>query len=150
MRILGIDPGYERMGVAILEKNKLLCSDCLRTPAKTDFEKRLLRLGEELEKIIKKWKPQAVALEELYFTKNQKTGMAVAEVRGMIKYICARHKLPIRQFTPQQVKLAVTGYGGADKAQVGRMVGLMLKLDKRTRLDDELDAIAVALSYPQG
>lgn len=150
MKILGIDPGYGRVGVAILDKQDLcetvLFSACLQTSAKLDFAERLGQIGGELEKIIKKWKPQTLAVENLFFTANQKTAMRVAETRGMIIYLGQKHRLLIKEFTPLQVKMSVSGYGKADKKQVIEMVCLLTKMEKRPKYDDEYDAIAVALT----
>jgi len=150
MIILGIDPGYERLGVAILEKKKgkedLLFSDCIRTSAKNPFNERLFYIGEELKKIIKKWKPDIVAVEKLFFTTNQKTAMQVSEVRGLIIYLAILHKSELREFTPLEIKTAVVGYGKAEKRQVEHMVKTILKLKEKKRDDDEIDAIACALT----
>lgn len=151
MRILGIDPGYERMGVAVIEKERgraerLLWSDCLRTSARLDFLERLHSLGAEIESAITRWKPDAMALETLFFAKNQKTASAVAEVRGMLLYIAGCHGLAVHQFTPLQVKVATTGYGKAGKEQVAAMIRALLRPKKSPKLDDEYDAIAVALT----
>lgn len=151
MRVLGIDPGYDRMGVAIIEKQTnqeiLLFSTCLSTNPKDDFCDRLLSLGLDLEKIIKSWKPNALATEKLFITNNQKTATNVAEVRGMVGYIARRAGLTIAEYTPLQIKLAVTGYGKATKNQVTDMIGKLVKMDKTTRLDDEYDAIGIALTH---
>ncbi len=160
MRILAFDPGYERMGVAVVEKQKgkeiLLHADCVRTSAKNTFPERLRVLGEEAEKLLGKWKPSAVALEEVYFEKNAKTAMQVAEVRGMLTYLAAARSLPVFQYTPMEVKVAVTGSGRGDKKAMALMVPRLIALPQKKRLDDELDAIAIALTclaserYPQG
>ncbi|HYF13126.1 MAG TPA: crossover junction endodeoxyribonuclease RuvC [Candidatus Paceibacterota bacterium] len=149
-KVLAFDPGYERLGAAVIEKNgkeRLLYSDCIRTSATVPFAQRLSILGKEVEKLIKKFKPDAVALEEVYFEKNAKTAMQIAEVRGMLTYIAASHNISISHFTPLQVKVAITGYGKSDKKAVEHMVTRLLPLPPRKRLDDELDAIAVGLTY---
>src|SRR3989344_809297 len=149
MRILAFDPGYERLGVAVLEKNKkeeLLFSDCIRTSAKLNFAQRLAELGAAAEALIKKWGPDAVALEEIFFENNAKTAMQVAEVRGMLTYITASSTLPLYQYTPAQVKVAVTGNGRADKKAVGVMVRKITSLPAGRQVDDELDAIAVGIT----
>jgi crossover junction endodeoxyribonuclease RuvC len=149
-RILAFDPGYERLGVAVVEKNNnrdlLVYSDCIRTDAKLPFSERLRILGEETEKLIKKFKPSGVALEEVYFEKNAKTAMQIAEVRGMLTYIAAKNGLTLHQYTPLEVKVAITGYGKSDKKAVETMVGKLVILPTKKRLDDELDAIAVGLT----
>jgi crossover junction endodeoxyribonuclease RuvC len=159
MRVLAFDPGFERLGVAVVEKIKkeeLLYSNCLRTAASLPFPERLASLGNAVETLLKKWKPDVVALEELYFAKNEKTAMKVAEVRGMLVYVAAARGLEIYQYTPMQVKVAVTGYGGGDKKAVAAMVPRLVTLPAGKRLDDEMDAIAVGLTclasvriYPQ-
>ena len=149
MRILAFDPGYERLGVAVLEKNKkeeLLFSDCIRTSAKLNFAQRLAELGAAAEALIKKWGPDAVALEEIFFENNAKTAMQIAEVRGMLTYVAASSNLPLYQYTPAQVKVAVTGNGRADKKAVGVMVRKITSLPAGRQGDDELDAIAVGIT----
>jgi len=150
MIILGIDPGYERLGVAILEKKKgkeeLLFSDCIKTSAKIPFNERLFILGKELEKIIKKWKPDATAVEKLFFTTNQKTAMMVSEIRGLIIYLAMLHKTRLYEYTPLEIKTAVVGYGKAEKRQVEHMVKTILNIQNKKRYDDETDAIACALT----
>jgi crossover junction endodeoxyribonuclease RuvC len=150
MRILAFDPGYERLGVAVLEKQNgkevLLYSDCIRTKAVLSFPERLAELGKATEALIEEWQPQGVALEEVFFEKNAKTAMQVAEVRGALTYIAASRGLVLYQYTPGEVKIAVTGYGKSDKKAVEAMVPKLIKLEARKRLDDELDAIAVGLT----
>ena len=157
MRVLAFDPGYERLGVAVLEKENgkevLLYSACVRTSAALEFPERLKKLGEETEVLIKKWKPNAVALEEIFFEKNAKTAMQVAEVRGALIYIAAARGIKIYSYTPGEVKVAVTGYGGSDKRAIAAMVPKLLRLysnpDAKVgarKLDDELDAIAVGIT----
>lgn len=150
MRVLAFDPGYERLGAAVLEKQNgkevLLHSECIRTSAKSDFAVRLKELGKAAEALIKKWKPGCVALEEVFFEKNAKTAMQVAEVRGALTYIAASKNITVYQYTPGEVKIAVTGYGRAGKADIALMVPKLLALPPRKRLDDELDAIAVGIT----
>lgn len=150
MRVLAFDPGYERLGVAVLDKErgkeKLIYSDCIRTSAKHTFPERLLKLGETAELLMKKWKPDAVALEQVFFEKNAKTAMQVAEVRGTLTYLAALHQIPVMQYAPAAVKIAITGYGRSDKAAVGLMVQRLVRISSKTRLDDEMDAIAVGIT----
>jgi len=152
MIILGIDPGYERLGVAILEKKQgkesLLFSGCVKTSSKLEFSDRLVILGKEIEKIIKKYKPKVAAIEKVFFTTNQKTAMRVAEVRGMLIYLAIANKLKVEEPTPLQIKMALTGYGKADKNQIKEMVKNILNLDLEEKKygDDEIDAIAAAVS----
>jgi crossover junction endodeoxyribonuclease RuvC len=152
MRILGIDPGFERLGVAILEKNKgdkkerVLFSECFKTSAKLEFSERLTMLGEEVRKIIKKYKPEILSIETLFLTSNQKTVMRVAEARGVVIYEASRAGLKIFEASPPQIKIATTGYGASDKAQIIKMVKILVEIDKSKKSDDELDAIAIALT----
>jgi crossover junction endodeoxyribonuclease RuvC len=149
-KVLAFDPGYERLGVAVVEregsKESLLYSDCVRTKATLSFEDRLLALGEEAEALIKKFAPEAVALEEIYFQKNEKTATKIAEVRGLLTYIARKAGLPVHHFTPQEVKIAVTGYGKSDKHAVSAMVSRLVRLPAKKRLDDEMDAIAIGIT----
>lgn len=152
MKILGIDPGYERLGIAILEKNKgdkkerVVYSDCFKTSAKIPFEERLLLLGKEVGRIVDLYKPDGLAIETLFFQNNQKTAMSVAEVRGMILYLAKCADLKIQEFTPLQVKVAVAGHGQGDKRAVTDMVTKLVVIEKEIKHDDEYDAIAIALT----
>ncbi len=158
--ILGIDPGYGRIGIAVIEKGggvptspklrgtkeKLLHSECFEISAKISHPERLLALGNKVAKIIKKYKPDHVAVETLLFSKNQKTALQVAEARGVILLEAARKNILVREFNPNQIKLAITGYGKSDKKQVTSMVEKLIKMSSKKRLDDEYDAIAIALT----
>ena len=162
MRILGIDPGYERLGIAMLEKNtearpqgkeKVIFSECFKTSAKLEFSERLNLIGEEVGKIIKKYQPEILAIETLFLTTNQKTVMRVAEARGVVIYEAANAGMKIFEATPLQIKIATTGYGKANKEQMVKMVKILVDIDKlkdhaigRQASDDELDAIAIALT----
>ncbi|HEX8993832.1 MAG TPA: crossover junction endodeoxyribonuclease RuvC [Candidatus Paceibacterota bacterium] len=150
MRILAFDPGFERLGTAVLEKTSgretLIHSSCIRTPKELPFSERLQLLGQATEALIAEHAPKAVALESLYFENNAKTAINVAAVRGILSYIAAVHHLPVYEYTPLQVKIAVTGYGKSDKAAVAAMVPRLIALPERKRLDDEIDAIAVGLT----
>lgn len=150
MRVLAFDPGFERLGIAVVEKQNgkevLIASHCVRTDAKLPFPTRLRQLGEAVETYIEEWKPTVAALENLYFENNAKTAMNVAAVRGMLTYIAAARGLPVYEYTPLQVKVAITGYGKSDKAAVAHMVGRLVRLEEKKRLDDEMDAIAIGLT----
>ncbi|MDO8572787.1 MAG: crossover junction endodeoxyribonuclease RuvC [bacterium] len=150
MRVLAIDPGYERLGIAVLEKKDgkeiLLYSDCFKTSSKLPFENRLILIGEELSRIIGVYKPEALAIETLFFNSNQKTAMRVAEARGVIIYASVSRGLTLYEYTPLQIKIAVTGYGKADKEQVSFMIQKLLGLTGDARHDDETDAIAVGIT----
>ena len=152
MRILGIDPGFERLGVAVLEKNKgdkkekVIFSECFHTSAKLEFSKRLLLIGKEVKNIIKKYKPEILSIETLFLTTNHKTVMHVAEARGVIIYEAIKVSLKIFEASPPQIKIATTGYGKADKNQIIKMVKILVDIDNSKKSDDELDAIAIALT----
>ena len=152
IRILGIDPGFDRLGVCILDKEKnketLIYSSCITTSKKDSFEKRLGDIGTGLEKIFKKYKPDELAIETIFFTKNQKTVIAVAEVRGVCLYLSHIHGLSTHEYSPPEIKLAVAGAGNATKTDISHMVPKILKKQiKAGLLDDELDAIAIALCH---
>lgn len=152
IRILGIDPGFDRLGVCILDKegNKetLVFSTCITTSRKDTFEKRLLQLGEELETIIKNYSPQELSIETLFFTNNQKTIITVAEVRGICIYLAYKYGATLFEYSPPQIKLAITGYGKATKEDIATMVPKILKQPLLINtLDDEIDAIAIALTH---
>lgn len=152
MRVLGIDPGFERLGLAILEKNKkdkkerVIFSECFKTSAQLNFSERLFSIGEEIRKIIKKYKPEILSIETLFLNTNQKTVMRVAEARGVAVYEAARAGLRIFEASPPQIKIATTGYGASDKAQIIKMVKILVEIDEKKKSDDELDAIAIALT----
>jgi crossover junction endodeoxyribonuclease RuvC len=149
-RILSVDPGYDRVGVAVLErvdgKERLLFSDCIQTEKSDPYEHRLRAVGERLENLIDEYQPAIFACESIFFAKNQKTAIDVAGSRGMILYIATKHGLPIFEYTPNQIKIAVTGHGRSDKEQVIFMIKRLVSIDKATALDDEYDAIAVGLT----
>jgi crossover junction endodeoxyribonuclease RuvC len=151
MKIIAIDPGYERMGIAVLEKiagkEILVFSDCVKTDSKAPHEERLKIIGENINAIIKKYKPAALAIETLFFKNNAKTAMKVSEARGVMLYEAANNKLKVLEFTPLQIKVAVTGYGKSEKEQVTAMVKRLIKIHEPIKYDDEYDAIAVGLTY---
>lgn len=150
-RVIGIDPGFDRCGVAIVEKGKgkerLLFSTCITTNSKDIHEARLLHIGEELGSIISKWKPKALAVEKLFFNLNVRTALKVAEARGVILYEAAKFGIEIYEYSPQAIKIAVSGYGKASKAQVETMALKLLGLKGKPRYDDETDAIAVGITH---
>ena len=152
MKILAIDPGYERLGIAVIEKNKgekenLLFSKCFRTSSKEDHNIRLSKLGEEIEKVIEEYKPEKLAIETLFFSKNTKTALKVAEARGVIIERCTSLGLDVKEFSPQEIKIAVTGSGSSDKNQVMKMIPLLIKVGDLKKQDDEFDAIATGLTF---
>jgi len=151
MKIIAIDPGYERLGIAILEKTNgkeiLLFSECFITSTKEKHEDRLGLIGGEIEKIIKKYQPEAMVIETLFFKTNAKTAMKVSEARGVMLYEAAKNNLKLVEFTPLQIKVAVTGYGKSGKDQVTEMVKKLIKINQPIKYDDEYDAIAVGLTF---
>ncbi len=162
MKILGIDPGYDRVGIAIIEKLRtqkeiVLYSDCFKTSTHDTFFMRLEQVGKGVENVIKKYKPDILAIESLFITKNQKTAMHVSEARGVIIYEAIKNGLKVFEYSPPQIKTAVTGYGSSDKDHVMKMIPLLVKMSSKKAQDDEYDAIAVALTclasehkgYPQ-
>lgn len=153
MKILSIDPGYERVGISILEKTsngsggeKLIYSDCFKTSKELSFIERLELVGNEVERIIKKYKPNAFAIEKLFFNTNQKTATNVSEVRGALIYIALKNKLKVFEYTPLQIKVAVCGDGHGDKEQVIAMVKNLIQIEKEIKYDDEYDAVAIGLT----
>ncbi|MEA3399078.1 MAG: crossover junction endodeoxyribonuclease RuvC [Patescibacteria group bacterium] len=145
MKILAIDPGYEKVGIAIVGK-KLFYSDCFKTKNSLPFEERLLKIGIEIEKIIKKYKPNTLAIEKLYFNSNQKTAMGVSEARGVIIYTAIKNNLKVFEYTPAQIKVATTGYGRATKRMVMDIIPKLIEVKKHINSDDEFDAIAVGIT----
>jgi crossover junction endodeoxyribonuclease RuvC len=150
MRILAIDPGYGRCGVAVLEKaggkEHLIFSECVETSSKTPFPVRLAEVVARCKQAIEREKPAEMSIEKLYFATNQKTAMQVAEVRGALIALAAQHGLPVYEYTPMQVKAAL-GYGKADKKQVTKMLHMLVKINKPIKHDDEYDAIAVGVTH---
>lgn len=151
MRVLAIDPGYGRCGVAIVEKNFgkeiLLYSTCIETSAKSNFPERLAIIVDTCVRLMKKHAPDCVALEKLFFTKNQKTAMHVAEVRGALISAASNAGLKVFEYTPGEVKSAAAGSGGADKKAVATMLRALVKIEKQIEHDDEYDAIAIAITH---
>lgn len=151
-RVIAIDPGYERMGIAVIEKKgaqkeDLLFSECFKTPATITHDKRLALLGQEIKKIIKEYEPTDMAIEELFFSNNQKTAMRVAEARGVIIYEASLKEITVYEYKPVEIKIAVTGYGKSTKDQVTSMVKRLIKIPAKVKIDDEFDAIAIGLTH---
>jgi crossover junction endodeoxyribonuclease RuvC len=150
MRILGIDPGIERVGIAVIDKvggkEIYVYSECFKTSAKLSHAERLALIGTEIARVVKEHQPTGMAIEKLFFETNTKTAMSVAEARGMMLYVCSLANLAIFEYTPLQIKVAVTGYGKSDKTGVMHMVPMLVKLPNRKMIDDEVDAIAIALT----
>jgi crossover junction endodeoxyribonuclease RuvC len=150
MRVLAVDPGYDRLGLAVMDKingqEVLVYSCCIETNKKESIAKRLHQIGEAFEKLILEHKPDQVAIEKLFFNKNQKTAMAVAESRGVVTFLATRNNCEVVEFGPGEIKVAVTGYGSSDKRAVMEMLKRLVPNLPDTALDDEYDAIAVAVT----
>ena len=151
MRILGIDPGYGITGFGVVDADrgscKLVTCGAITTPAGMDFSARLSIIYEDMRQLIEKAKPDAVAIEELFFGQNVTTGIGVAQSRGVILLAIHQAGLPVTSYKPMQIKQAVVGYGNATKRQVQDMTKRLLGLDKMPKPDDAADAIAIALCH---
>lgn len=151
MRILGIDPGTATVGWAIIEHSgcepQTIAYGHINTPAGMPLERRLAEIAHDLGEIMKKYRPDEAAIEELFFFKNQKTIITVAEARGAIILTLHNSGLRIAEYTPLQVKQALTGYGRADKTQVQLMVKSVFRLAEIPRPDDTADALAIAFCH---
>jgi len=149
-RILGLDPGVARTGYGVLQmigtRPQALAYGCIETLSREPYALRLLRLERQLTALLKKYRPEIAALEQLFYSKNAKTAFAVGQARGVLLLTVARHDIPYMEFTPQQVKISATGYGNAKKQQVQRMIQLSLHLKKLPTPDDAADALAIALA----
>lgn len=151
--ILGIDPGFERLGIAIISidentkpKEKILFSECFKTSKKDNIQNRLSQIYDHLNEIVKKYKPTVVAIEKIFFTVNQKTVVDVAQSRGVVLSVIGKTNLPIIELSPTVIKQSVTGYGRATKQDIIKMIPKLITLPTSSLQDDEIDAIAVALS----
>ena len=152
MRVLSIDPGYGRCGMAIVErgpdgKDVLVYSVCVETSATSEFTERLAAVADECGRLIEKFTPDCMAIEKLFFSGNQKTAMRVSEVRGALIQAATSRGVPVSEYTPAQIKNAAAGWGGADKKQVIAMLRMLMKIDKEIKHDDEYDAIAVGVTH---
>ena len=151
MRILGIDPGYGITGFGVIESQRgastLLRCGAITTPAGMEFPARLEIIYEDMKSLLETVKPEAVAIEELFFGQNVTTGIGVAQSRGVILLAVRQADVPIFQYKPMQVKQAVVGYGNATKHQVQDMTRRILQLDAMPKPDDAADAIAIALCH---
>lgn len=171
--ILAIDPGYERLGIAILdraalERDRLIYSECFRTSAKDPHAERLAQIQKRITEIVEEFTPTELAIEDLFFNTNQKTALRVAEARGAIIATAKNSGLEIFEYKPQEIKVAVTGDGRSDKTAIAKMIPLLVNLEKiavkkqncldsknqnlhnskiQSRLDDEYDAIACGLTH---
>ena len=159
MRILGIDPGIGICGFGLIETSarasaRALDYGAVTTEVDAPIPSRLRELYESLVQVFDECKPEAVAVEKLFFSKNITTGIVVAEARGVVLLVAALKDLPVYEYTPNQIKMALTGYGAATKTQIEEMVRVHLGLDAKPKPDDAADALAVAITcsflYQQG
>ena len=154
MIILGIDPGYAIVGYGVIEKLpngnlRVLDYGAINTPKEEDFPVRLAMIQDGMKALVSKFKPDAVAVEELFFNKNITTGIAVAEARGVILCTAIQNVPQVFEFTPMQIKLSITGFGKAEKKQVQFMTKEILGLKSIPKPDDAADALAVAICHSQ-
>jgi crossover junction endodeoxyribonuclease RuvC len=153
MIILGVDPGYAIVGYGVVRvqnsRYQPLEHGAIVTQAETPFERRLEIIFDALSQVLDKWKPEAVSIEKLYFQNNQKTAIGVAEARGVILLAVQKAGVPVFEYTPLQVKMAVTGYGQAHKNQVMEMTRRLLCLKEVPKPDDTADALAMAICHGQ-
>lgn len=154
MIILGIDPGYGIVGYGVIESlpgGRLRPIECgaINTPKEYALPKRLNFIGERIDELMEKFHPDAVSIEELFFQHNQTTAIAVAEARGIILVSAYRKCKNLFEYTPMQIKQAITGYGKADKKQIQYMVKLLLNLKEVPKPDDAADALAAAITHAQ-
>ncbi len=151
MRIIGIDPGIARVGWGVIEQRtntiKPLAFDCLETSKSDTTPTRLLSIYNFLSQLFTEYRPDALAVEELFFNSNAKTALIVGHARGVVLLASAVHQIPVISYTPLQVKMALTGYGRADKSQIGHMVKTLLYLKAIPKPDDTADALAIALTH---
>jgi crossover junction endodeoxyribonuclease RuvC len=151
MLVLGIDPGLATTGYGLVsgdgQRLSIVDYGVVRTPPHTETAQRLLMLHAALGQLIERHRPDAAAVEELFFSTNARTAMAVGQARGVVLLRLAQAELKVAEYTPMQVKQAVTGYGGADKVQVQEMVRLLLRLSELPSPDDASDALAVAICH---
>ena len=151
MRIIGIDPGFAITGYSVIDyignKFKLIDSGAITTKAGESFPLRLAKIHTDLTDLIKAHKPDAISVEELFFNQNTKTALQVAHARGVVVTVGCLENIPTYEYTPLQVKQAVTGYGRADKTQVQKMVKTILNIEEIPKLDDITDAMAIAICH---
>lgn len=153
MKILGIDPGTGILGFGFIEvkagKPLLVDAGVIRTPVNEEESERLLTIYDELKELIELHKPDAISVEKLFFMRNVTTAMSVSQARGVVLLLAKQHKIKLYEFTPLQIKQAVTGYGKADKKQIQEMVRILLGLSEVPKPDDCADALAAALACAQ-
>ena len=146
MKILGVDPGTNRIGYGLITDRPLKMIDYGVLEIKDSSRKKFLTLAERFTKLLDKLKPDLAAVEKIYFAKNQKTAMEVAQARGIIIYLLLKKKIAIAEYGPQEVKSAVTGYGLADKKAVAKLTAKILQIDQLRGHDDASDALAIAIT----
>ncbi|KAF2956764.1 crossover junction endodeoxyribonuclease RuvC [Marinitoga sp. 38H-ov] len=151
MRILGIDPGYGRIGYGIIDKTgnnfKLIDFGVIETDKKADLNSRLVEIYDKMNELISNYTPDESAVESLFFFKNVKTAIEVGEARGVILLSLQKANIPIFEYTPYQVKQSITGYGRAEKGQIQRMLKVVFNLKKNPTPDDAADALAIAFCH---
>ncbi len=149
-KVLAADPGYDRLGLAILvregTKEKVLVSLCATSTKGSSLSERIAELEVQVSALLNEYSPDAVAFEKIFFNQSTSTALGVAEVRGMLETLAGQRKLQVFQYSPQEVKIAVTGYGKSDKRAVATMIEKLVVLPAGPRLDDEIDAIAVGIT----
>ncbi len=154
MKILGIDPGLAIVGYSVIdfdgENVVLLNSGSIKTSKNNTESQRLLEIFEDMGVLVEKYQPDIASIEKLFFFKNQKTVMPVAQARGVIMTVLEKYKVPIHEYTPMEVKQTLTGYGRADKKEVEQMVKIALKCDILPSLDDTVDSMAIAICHTRG
>lgn len=153
MIILSIDPGIDRTGFAIFDKEEgnsytYITSGLVQTDKKDSLQLRISVVYDKIFKLIKKYNPSILVMERVFFSKNQKTAITVGQSQGVLLLLAAQHNLAVHFFTPTEIKMAVTGYGNSDKRSIQKMLGLVLKLDAETlKQDDRADAIACGYAF---
>lgn len=150
MKVIAIDPGYDRLGIAVLEmvdgKEHLLHSECFETNKAETLTERSRAIGDTFNTLLTTYSPDTLAIETLFFNKNVKTALGVAQVRGVLIYLAQTNNCAVYEFSPQEIKIATTGYGNSDKASVIGMVQRLIENAPTKVLDDEYDAIAIGIT----
>ncbi len=151
MRVIGIDPGLARMGYGVIEvrgrDHVPVCYGCIESGKDVPAPARLLHIYDELSGLFEKYQPEHIAVEKLFFSKNITSAMGVSEARGVILLLAGQKEIPVTEYTPNQVKQAITGSGRADKRQVQDMITRLLRLDSVPKPDDAADALSIALCH---
>ena len=147
MKILGIDPGIGICGFGLIENDKALDYGVVTTVIGAPLPSRLKELFEGLTEVIETTKPDVISVEKLFFSKNITTGISVAEARGIVLLVAEQHQIPVYEYTPNEIKKTLTGYGSAKKGQIQEMVKIHLGLEKRPKPDDAADALVAAITY---